>query len=203
MTRILTLLALTATIAGAQNIPADSVVKKEGRYYFSARSGMTLCMECEIDGPSTGYINIVQGIRLTPGSRLGIGVGLMSASQRVIMPLFGSFKFDLFGKKNKIFFETNYGIGIGVHGRTQDEQYWTETVKARSYFQPSLGYSIKYHDLKIGIHLGMQWLKMSSVMSYPSWGWIGDYQRGGTPNTTEFNYEVSRLMLGMSIGWRD
>jgi hypothetical protein len=203
MMRILSLLLLITTIAVGQSIPTDSIVRKPGRYYFSARTGMTLCAECEVDGPTTGYINIVQGIRLTPGSRLGIGFGLMSASQRMILPLFGSFKFDLFGKKNKVFFETNYGIGTAIHGQTREERYWTETVNARSYFQPSLGYSINYHDMKIGIHVGMQWLKMESVVSYPSWGWINDFQRGGTPNTTEFKYEVARMMVGMSIGWRD
>jgi hypothetical protein len=203
MIRILTLLVLTTTIVAAQSTSPDSIVRKQGRYYFSARSGMTLCMECDIDGPTTGYINIVQGIRLTPGSRLGIGFGLMSASQRVIMPLFGSFKFDLFGKKNKVFFETNYGVGAALAGRTVEEQYWTEAVKAKSYFQPSIGYSIKYHDMKIGIHVGMQWLRMESVMSYPSWGWVPDYRSSGTPNTTEFKYEVARMVMGMSIGWRD
>jgi hypothetical protein len=200
--RVLIIFLVTATLCSAQRMPADSIVKKEGRYFFSARAGMTLCGACDIDGPTTGYLNIVQGIRLTPGSRLGVGFGLMSASQRVVVPIFGHFKVDLFGKKNKLFVEANYGVG-SAWAQTRDEQWWTETVKAKSYFQPSIGYSIKYHDLKIGILMGMQVLKMVSVLSYPSYGWIADYRRGGTPNTTEFKYDVSRVMVGMSIGWRD
>jgi len=201
--RILIVLSMISFTVAGQRMATDSVVRKQSRYYFSARAGMTLCGECEIDGPTTGYINVVQGIRLSPGSRLGIGTGLMSASQRVIVPIFGSFKFDLGNKrKNRMFVETNLGSGAAL-GRNKADQYWSESIKVRSYFQPSIGYSIKYHDLKIGIMLGMQWLNMVSTMSYPSYGWIADYGMAGSPNTTEFKYNVSRMTMGLSIGWND
>jgi hypothetical protein len=198
---IVVAVALAAALPAQAN-PGDSVVRRESRYVFSVRSGMAMCSTCTLDGPTSGYFNTVLGMRLTPGTRIGLGAGLTSASGTMIVPLFGSFKLNLFGKKNKVFAEANYGFALSPR-HDIDETSWTQTVKTKSYFQPSIGYSVPYHDMKLGVMLGIQSLKMVTTTTYPGswWGW--GTNRQGTPNSSEFRYNVTRLVVGFSVGWRD
>jgi hypothetical protein len=202
--RCLTAIFLFCFVAAQGATPADSLIRRESRYFFSVRSGMALCADCQFDGPSTGYFSTVHGIRMTPGSRLGIGVGVTTAAERMIIPMFGSLSIDLLGKKNKLFAEFNYGFARSPQGSIQAEG-WTETVKVKSYWQPSIGYKIRYYDMRIGILAGIQSLKLKRTLTYPSWGWGWGWgtTRPGTPNSTELTYNASRFVIGLSVGWRD
>jgi hypothetical protein len=200
--RCLTAILLFCFVAAQGATPADSIPRRDNRYFFSVRSGMALCTDCRFDGPATGYFSTIHGIRMTPGSRLGVGLGVTTAAARVIIPMFGSLSIDLLGKKNKLFAEFNYGFARSLNGAIEQEGS-TETVKVKSYWQPSIGYKIRYYDMRIGILAGIQSLKLKKTLTYPSWGGGWGIDRTGTPNSTELSYNASRFVIGLSIGWRD
>jgi hypothetical protein len=195
---VLLLSAVTAECA----TPADSVPRRASRYFFSVRSGMALCKDCALDGPATAYFSTIHGVRLTPGSHLGVGIGITTAAERVVVPLFGSLNINLFGKKNKLFAEFNYGAAPSTAASIREEG-WTETVKVRSYWQPSIGYKIKYYDMRIGILIGLQAMKLTQTMTYPGWNGGWGIPRPATQNSTALNYNASRFVVGLSVGWRD
>jgi hypothetical protein len=203
------LLVLTTTLASAtNNNPADSLPsRKSSRYYLSVRSAILPCTSCRMDGKISGLLSTVHGFKLNRTFGVGVGAGLTSAGDVWLAPVFGNLRMNMDWKKekkNKLFLEFNYGWGFSPTAEVAFPN-GSQSTKCKRYFQPSIGYSIRYHDLRIGIMLGTQSVKMETRSEYQGYYYgygIADW-RPSAPNVTEFEYVASRLLLGISIGWRE
>jgi hypothetical protein len=197
-------LVLASTWASAATDPLDSIPAKQHRYFFSFRTAVLPCGYCEMDGKLTGLLSTVHGVRLNKTFSVGAGLGITTAGGLWITPVFGHLKMNLLGKnkKNKLFGELNYGWAFAGSSYFENE-FMTETTSCRRYLQPSIGYSIHYHDMRIGVLVGVQAIKLNTRYEYGGYndGW--GFHRTATPTITDYQYEVSRLMVGLSVGWRD
>lgn len=193
---------LSVCLAYAEANPGDSLVANPSRYFYSFRSGMVFCSECRMDGLASGLLSTVHGIRLNKTFAVGIGVGVTLAGNTWLAPIVGHAKMNLFGKKNKVFVELNYGGALALFNYERSE-YETRLTTCKTYFQPSIGYSIPYHDMRIGILVGIQALKLNTHYVYPGYNYSWGINRQGTPNTVDLAYQVSRMLIGLSIGFRD
>lgn len=192
------------TVATA-TIPSDSLPKKPSRYYGSIRSAVLPCRSCYQDGKVTGLVSTVHGIRLNRNFSTGVGAGLTSSGSMWIVPVFGNVRMSMYGKKtnrNSLFLDFNYGWGLAPSNVRRDE-FGSQTTKSRNYFQPSVGYSVAYHDLRIGFMLGLQYVRTSTIYEYPGYGYTWGLIRQASTSTTVYDYSVGRMLLGISIGWLD
>src|SRR5688572_12652330 len=110
MTRQLLLtviMVLATTWASATADPRDSIPPKQPRYFFSFRTAVLPCGDCEMDGKLTGLLSTVHGVRLNKTFSAGAGVGITTAGGLWVTPVFGHLKMNMFGrnKTNKMFAE--------------------------------------------------------------------------------------------------
>src|ERR1700741_4453567 len=95
-----------AFLVAAVSIPAssqvaDSIPKKQSRYFFSVRSSMLLCGDCDLDGNIVGQLSTVHGLRLNRTFDIALGTGITSVESAWVMPLFGNLRMNMYGKKRK------------------------------------------------------------------------------------------------------
>jgi len=193
---------LIASRASAAADPGDSIARPS-RYFFSVRSAALLCNDCSFDGNAVSLLSTVHGFNLNKFFGVGLGAGITSATSTWVAPVFGNFRLNMPGKKkNKLFIELNWG-GAFIFGE-EDPENGSLRTKCKSYVQPSVGYAVNYHDLRIGVMVGLQSLNMLTRYDYPSYRYgFGGLIKQGTPNSTEYGYDVTRFMVGVSLGWRD
>lgn len=211
MTRLsYAILLLAATWATAANgNPPDSLIKKPSRYYLSFRSAILPCSTCEMDGKVVGLLTTVHGFKINETFGIGVGAGLTSAGNIWLVPVFGNLRINApreAHKRNRLFLDLNYGRGLAPTYREEFNYGGSQTTECRGYVQPSIGYSIAYYDIRIGIMIGLQSVKMTTKAEYPGYyysNWAFASSMVPTPNVTEFEYAAKRLMVGVSIGWRD
>ena len=198
------ILVLATTWASAATDPTDSIPAKQPRYFFSFRTAILPCGDCQMDGKLTGLLSTVHGVRLNNTFSVGAGLGVTTAGGLWITPVFGHLKMNMFGKKkkNKLFAELNYGWAVAGSSYYENPGM-TETTSCRRYLQPSIGYSIHYHDMRIGVLVGVQAIKLNTRYEYDGNSYTWGFDRTVQPTITDYKYEVSRLMVGLSVGWRD
>ncbi len=178
--------------------------KRKSHYYFNFLSG-TLIGNSGINGEesATYSFTTTHGVRL--GNRLSVGVGLGFDSYWgwKAMPVFGSLSYDLLGKKNRLFVQLNYGKSWVKKAESQYE-YGTTTYNGGGMINPSLGYKIVYHDLRLYILAGFKMQKVNMYTEYPGYYSYANRLIAPTPNSSYSNTELSmnRAYFSIGFGWK-
>ena len=202
---VLAMLLATSFAWASIGSPGDSITRKPSRYYFSVRSAILPCSTCNIDGKVIGLLSTVHGFKLNKTFGVGVGAGVTSSGNAWIVPVFGNFRMNMpvkKNRKNKMFFDLNYGWGLAP-ANYRETEFGSQSTTCRSYIQPSVGYSIGYHDMRIGIMLGSQAINMTTRSEYPGYSYGWGFTSTASPTVSEFKYAVTRMLVGISIGWKD
>lgn len=228
MRNYLTVLLLGfAIITTAQNYDADSVlytpIPKNGAkkiklidegantkqigYFFNVQVGSLIgCNNCGQGRDATFSAATTHGVTIGKKLRGGLGVGFDSYANWQTLPVFGSVSWDLIGNKNKsaLFIQLNYGWAHPWFVRNNlYNNYTTDPytgVAGGRMINPSIGYRLKYHDLKLSIGIGYKYQRI--FYKTPQY-YVCPFCDVYVPNQNlEITQEINRLQLMMSVGWR-
>lgn len=214
-----------AFVSGAQNYDADSVLytpmPKNGAkkiklvdeekntkvvgYFFNVQFGSLIgCNNCGQGRDATFSAATVHGVTIGKKLRGGVGIGFDAYANWQTLPIFGSVSWDLIGNKNKgaLFLQLNYGWAHPWFVRNNLYNYYTTdpygAVAGGRMINPSIGYRIKYHDLKIAIGVGYKYQRIFYKTNY-----FCPYCDVYVPNQNlEITQDMNRLQLLMSVGWK-
>src|SRR6218665_722584 len=100
---LLTVIGAASRLGYCQSVAADSTRKKTNNYFFVVQTGALL------GDKVTFSSSTIHGIKLSKRLRAGAGIGFNSYEDAQALPLFGSMSLDLFGKKNTVFVQMDYG----------------------------------------------------------------------------------------------
>jgi hypothetical protein len=198
---ILILILLTGLAAHAQNINPDSIRNGRVEYYFQIQSGALVgCSNCS-NGKEIGFSgSTTHGVKLGRKLRIGAGVGLDSYYEWNIVPLFGSISWDLFGKKNALFAELNYGEALASRRHQYFQEYGYAYSKGGQSYSFGLGYRIKYDRVRISCGIARKTQFMTSYYEYPTYYWNNNDYILGEPSNKKVNIEMNRLVVWIAVG---
>lgn len=217
-----------ALVANAQNYDADSVlytpIPKNGArkiklieeekdikpigYFFNVQVGSLIgCNDCGKGRDVTFSATTVQGVTLGRKLRVGAGVGFDSYANWQTLPVFGSISWDVIGNKNKnaVFLQLSYGWAHPWFVRKDLYTYYASDpfggVAGGRMINPSIGYRLKYHDLKVSIGIGYKYQRIF-YKSDPYSGCPGCYVYHAPTENLDITQEINRLQMMMSVGWK-
>lgn len=208
-------LAITEA-ASQQGIPRDSLHidsetdskthKRRGIPYFVYfQSGALVgCNDCSEKKEVSFTASVVHGFSLSKKLRVGAGIGFDSYANWQTLPLFGSVSWDLLGNKNTnaLFLQFNYGWAHPWLNKTA-RTYGYKEVNGGKMYALSLGYRIRYHDLRLSFALGLKSQDVSSYYEYPTYyTTITGQVREGMASTQKLEEELKRVQFAMAIGWK-
>lgn len=197
MRRVLIVGLMIGSLASFAATPGDSVRVKTFRHFFTIGSGMVFCTACDFGNKAVAAPWFTDGLEFKERHRLGAGVSYHSLGTANALPYFASISTDLFGKKNKVFFEFNYGGAL--MRSTLKNVYGLQSVYSPVYIRSSLGYAWKYERTRFNLHLGYQYMKTITRYQYGS----GYYYGNSTyvpPSFDEVTWSASRFFFGISVG---
>jgi hypothetical protein len=216
-----------AAVSNAQNYDADSIlytpIQKNGAkkitlienentklidYFFDVQTGSLIgCNDCGKGRDVTFSIATTHGVTVGKKLRGGLGVGFDSYANWQTFPIFGSVSWDLIGNKNKnaVFVQFSYGwahpwfVRNNLYNYYQTDPY--NAVSGGRMMNPSIGYRLKYYDLKLSIVIGYKCQRIfyksppynSCPMCVPLMFAQNDY---------DITQEINRLQLMVGIGWK-
>lgn len=228
MRNYLTILFLGfAAVSSAQSYDADSVlytpipkngakkiklIEKEKNtkligYFFNVQAGSLIgCNDCGKGRDVTFSVATTHGVTVGKKLRGGLGVGFDSYANWQTLPVFASLSLDLIGNrdKNALFIQLNYGWAHPWFVRNNLYNYYTSDpyhgVYGGRMVNPSIGYRLKYHDLKLSFGVGYKYQRIfyRSDPGYCAWC---DFYHTSYQNF-DITQEINRLQLMMSVGWR-
>lgn len=154
-------------------------------------------------GMATFTFSTVHGVRIGKRLSAGAGLGFDSYLGWIAMPLFGSLSYDLFGKKNKVFVQLNYGTAL-VNKVTTGYEYGNASNTGSRMFNPSLGYKIASGNLRLYIQAGYKMQKIDMYNVYPVYYSTSFRSIAPTPNSSYSNTELSmnRAYFSIGFGWK-
>lgn len=221
---VLSALAILAVFTSvAQNFESDSIYytpiertiakidtehidmpHKKIHYFFNFLSG-TLVGGSGIneEGMATFTFSTLHGARIGKRLSAGAGLGFDSYLGWKAMPLFGSLSYDLFGKKNKVFVQLNYGTALVSKVITGNE-YGNASHTGSRMFNPSLGYKIASGNLRLYIQAGYKMQKIDMYNVYPVYYSTSFRSIAPTPNSSYSNTDLSmnRAYFSIGFGWK-
>lgn len=181
--------------------PDDSVRTKKFRHYFNLGSGMLFCKSCGNSANGVAAPWLIDGVEFKNRWRLGAGVAYNALGTANAIPYFGSLGGDLFGKKNKIFIEFNYGAAVmRVKDRATD--YGFKSMTAPVYLQISAGHSWKFERIRFNLHVGYQYLKTITRYEYGQGYYYPSFSsfRYVPASEDEITWSPKRIFFGLSVG---
>lgn len=183
---------------------SDSLeVQKKLPYFFTVRSGAIVgCRDCGERTRTTFAASTIHGVRLRERWNLGLGTGYFSYSGWETMPFFGSASVDLGRKKNKLFFEFNYGYSKAWLNLPEWEEFGFKKAKGGRMVQPTVGYKIAYHDLRISLVAGYHYQRVQRLHEYPNLLWSNGNLVSTEPNWTETTQIFNRFLIQIGVGWK-
>jgi hypothetical protein len=225
---LLLLLFGFAIVCHAQSYDADSVlytpIAKNGAkkiklaeeekdtkrigYFFNVQMGSLIgCNNCGKGRDVTFSAATTHGVTVGKHLRGGLGVGLDSYANWQTLPVFVSVSWDLIGNKNRnaVFVQLNYGwahpwfVRSNLYNNYTTDPY--HAVSGGRMVNSSIGYRIKYHDLKLSFGIGYK-VQRIFYRSDPSYVclWCDFYH---IPyENLDITQDINRLQLMMSVGWR-
>ena len=208
-TTLIFLLSLIITAAAAQDtlhkvVQSDSVRQKVAYYGYLQTGALVACNSCQGGQQITFTSAIVQGISLGKRMRVGAGAGFDSYYGWQVVPIFGSFEFDLIhvNPKQAVIFQFQYG-GASARLNNEFKSYGYSKIEAGKMVYPQLGYRIQYHDLKLGFIIGYKYQRLEASYEYPIYQpdvigtkMVVDYNR------TVLEQRISRFAVAIQIGWK-
>lgn len=182
--------------------PVDSLRSSRNQYFYSIRSGTLIgCKGCSRENQITFAATTIHGIKFKDTWSLGIGTGFNSYASWQTMPFFGSAAVDL-GKKNKLFFELDYGYAKAWLSEGATKEYGYKNAHGGRMVSPLVGYKVRYHDLRIYIVAGYSFQRVVSNYEYPNQAWVNNQLVQIEPNRKRVATEFNRLLLQIGFGWR-
>jgi len=195
---------ITASSLQAQSLKQDSVRTRKVEYYFQVQSGALIgCNTCS-DGKQISFAgSTIHGIKVGRKLRIGAGVGLDSYALWNTMPVFGSVSWDLFGKRNALFVELNYGDALALWRPVISyQEYGYQKSDAGKVYSYGLGYRISYDKMRISLGVGRKTQLITSYYEYPTYYWnFNNYTQGESSKRSVKN-ELNRLMIYLAVGWK-
>ncbi|GHM98949.1 hypothetical protein WSM22_04390 [Cytophagales bacterium WSM2-2] len=220
MKKIVFLLLFASTAGFTQNYDADSVhytrlekpkaqnaeTGKFIQYYFNVQSGALIgCNDCSRGQEVTYSFATNHGVTIGEKFRAGIGTGFDSYQSWQTLPLYALASWDLIGNKNKgaVYLQMTYGLAHAWFVRNGSYQYYGSDpfvgVSGGRTINPSIGYRLKYHDVKMAFAVGYKFQRIS----YKSAQYICpacDYFIA--PAQSEITQDFNRIQLTMVVGWK-
>ena len=190
----------TAACAEKRVTTADSTaLKKRISYFFTLGMGpMIGCNQCQRTGKVASFAaSTVHGVRIGKRLFLGAGIGFDSYENWKTLPLFGSASWDLFGKKNKVSVQLDYGYSFAWINNAAKE-YGYKRDRGGEIFNPSLGYRINYGAARLSFSIGYKFQRVFSYYEYPIYN---SFLPVYGPNTRETRTDMNRIVLAMTVGW--
>jgi len=217
MKKILLVFCVTLTnLCAAQNRAIDSVQSKKHiedtlakrvEYFFNVQAGSLVgCNDCSQGKDVTFSMETVHGITVGKKFRAGLGVGFDSYVNWNTIPFFLTASWDLIGNKNKnaLFVQMSYGWAhpwFIKDGYYADYAYDPFTnVSGKRLIKPSIGYRIKYHDLKLSVLASYQWQRIHYSEGQYVCAWCENYPAPFVTN--EITQDMNRVHVMMSVGWK-
>jgi hypothetical protein len=186
----------------AQTIPSDSVARpKLISYFFNVQSGPLVgCTDCKKVKNYSFSASTIHGLKIGEKLRAGVGLGFDTYRDWRVLPFFGSVSWDLFGKKNKVFTQLNYGWARAWNPYV--EMFGYNAVKGGQSFAAMMGYRIAYGDMRIALLAGWksQITTMSHEQPYYSWLMANTVYESSFRQTTKSN--LNRIAISLSVGWK-
>jgi hypothetical protein len=187
----------------AQSPVNDSLRAKKVEYFFQLQTGALVgCNSCG-DGKQVSFSSAFSnGVKIGRKLRVGAGFGLDSYFNWNLLPVFGMASWDLIGKKNVLFVDLNFGNAIaGWRPEAIDEYGYTDSRYGNMYSY-SIGYRIKYEQMRIAVGVGQKTQFVTSYYEYPTYYWRNNNYVMGEPGRKEIKNEINRLAVWLSIGWK-
>lgn len=189
----------------AKRIFQDTVsAQRYVTYFFNLQVGTLIgCSDCDEAKEVTLTSSTTHGVALGKKLRAGVGIGLDTYENWKTMPLFGSVSWDVFGTKNTnaLFVQVKYGWSESWINNHDDAYGFTDTGGGRMA-DIQLGYRIKHRDMNIAFSVGTKFQRVYSYFEYPNYLYRNGEVVQGPSSTTTIQQDMSRLSIGVTIGWR-
>jgi hypothetical protein len=229
MKNYLTILLFGVVAAGySQNYDADSmfytpiekphakkiklVDEKEGskmvEYFFNLQMGSLIgCNDCGKGKDVTSSFATTHGVTVGKKWRGGVGTGFDSYTNWHTIPLYAMASWDLIGNKNRnaVYLQLAYGWAHPWFIRNGEYNYYTSdpfnSIKGGRMINPSIGYRLKYHDLKLSVGVGYKFQRIFYKSDQPYYcGPACDFR--GPSQNHEITQDFNRVQVMMSVGWK-
>ncbi len=198
-------LVQSARAAGSPVRSDSSARKNRVTYYFTFGMGTIIgCEQCHATGPTAGFtMSMVHGVRIGRKGSLGAGIGFDAYEHWKTLPMFGSASWDLFGKRNKVFVQLNYGYAGAWINKDAAKSYGYTRSEGGKMINPLLGYRIQSGNLRMLFSVGYKFQRVFSDYDYPTYyAYPTESFAPLPPNTREIRIDMNRLVVGMAIGWK-
>ena len=197
---------IVQTARGARSqVASDSSLKRSKvTYYFTFGMGAMIgCEQCHTTGKTASFTtSMVHGMRIGRAA-VGVGLGFDAYENWKTLPLFGSGSFDLFGKRNKVFVQLNYGYASAwVNKDVQAFGY--KKSEGGKMIHPLLGYRIQSGNARILFSAGYKFQRVLSTYDYPTYYPYPTYDSFAPlpPSTKEIRMDMNRFVISMAVGWK-
>ena len=193
----------TARAAGGRVASDSSLRKSKVTYYFTFGMGTMMgCEKCQATGPTASFTtSMVHGVRIGRKGSVGAGIGFDAYENWKTLPLFGSASWDLFGKRNKVFVQLNYGYASAWINKDATA-YGYKRSEGGKMINPLLGYRIQSGNVRILFSVGYKFQRVFSSYDYPTSYATYDSFAPLPPSTKEIRMDMNRFVMGMAIGWK-
>ncbi|MBX2966155.1 MAG: hypothetical protein KF845_08420 [Cyclobacteriaceae bacterium] len=184
-----------AHTTNAGELKTDSIPVQTSRYYNSFYAGaMVGCGLCYEGKDFTLSLLTMHGLRVSPGVKLGLGVGMDVYTDWRLFPLVAGVTFDKERRRNAMYLSINGGHAWGRY-LLPDTSWWVSDFTGRGgfVFNPMLGYRIGNERMRIYVQAGYK-----HQLAYTKSENIGAW--GGNTFTRE--YELNRFVFQMGFGFR-
>jgi hypothetical protein len=187
--------------------PGDTATSKRFiGYFFNLQLGSLIgCEDCATDKEVTFTASTVHGVTIGDKFRIGGGIGFDSYYGWQTMPVFASASFDLLGTKNTNALFVQFNYGASVPWRTEKQWDYTSVtgVDGGPMYYGMAGLRLKYHDMRISFTIGGKFQSVSSYFEIPTIYYdVNGIPVQGASSKTTIVESMSRLALGVSIGWK-
>ncbi|MBI1767546.1 MAG: hypothetical protein HY015_05740 [Bacteroidetes bacterium] len=216
---------LVGTFCFAQNYDADSVFytpiekpkekkirladekgSKTTAYFFNIQAGSLIgCNDCSKGKDVTFSFATTHGVAIGKKFRAGLAVGFDSYINWQTIPIYAVSSWDLIGNKNRnaLYLQMAYGWAHPWFIRNGSYSYYTTDpftdVSGGKMINPSIGYRIKYYNLKMALTLGYKFQRISyrtNVYTYCPECNFAPMQ------TSEIIHDFNRIQVAMTVGWK-
>jgi len=203
---LLLVTCLVRTGRAASLVGSDSSVRRSGvAYYFTFGMGAMIgCEQCRATGTTASFTtSLVQGVRIGRKGSIGAGIGFDAYENWKTVPLFGSASWDLFGKRNKVFVQLDYGYA-GAWINKDAQGYGYKKSVGGKVIHPVLGYRIQSGNVRFSFSAGYKFQRVFSRYDYPTYNIFPEYYAypALSTGTKEIRTDMNRFVVGMAIGWR-
>src|SRR5258706_4796698 len=217
----------TGSFCFAQNYDADSVLytpiekpkekkiklvdEENGKvveYFFNIQAGSLIgCNNCGKGKDVTFSFATTHGVTIGKKLRTGVAVGFDSYTNWQTSPIYAVVSWDLIGNKNgnAVYLQMEYGWSHPWFVRNGSYSYYNTDpfigVSGGKMINPSIGYRIKYYNLKMSLAVGYKFQRIFYKTNYygyycPSCNYIAF----SMPAQSEITQDFNRLQVILIVG---